>query len=501
MKYINRCFCLLIGILVLLTTSCKDVWEDHNAQTVSTNNLLELIGKDASLSTFYSYIKKVGYDTILSSSRTYTVWAPTNDALSTLDASITGNDSILKIFVGNHIAYREYPTDKEGDTINIKMVNSKNLKYINGSASFEGAPLVNTNSYCKNGILHTISAPIYPKNNVWEYIQANTDLVMLDSTFMYYYVFFDSENSTKIGVNDDGEPIYDTVWVKKNAFLYSICDISVEDSSYTVFALNDDAFNNEYNKMSPYIKDTNSIKQTTAKTRLDVCKDIVVRGKYASYEAMPDTLVSVSGIKIPKNAIAVQSSYEASNGYVYVVSSFDIPLRCKIPTIKIEGENYLYLYNSSMGAFTYGLIATRYRTWASGGKDIQAYGGTNGHGIPYLSVRYYVSRMYNITYQAYRRTVNDFQSGTFRMKLAFNPDSLANIIDSTSLGTTNRIIRYFVVNGSGSKDYSDIYIGTWDNKQYGSQNVFLCSDCMVVTSSSPNYPIELDYLKFVPVFN
>jgi uncharacterized surface protein with fasciclin (FAS1) repeats len=501
MKYINKSFCLFIVIVSLGISSCKDVWEDHNSQSVSSENLLELIQKEPSLTTFYGYLKKVGYDSILVSSRTYTVWAPTNDALSSLDISITGNDSILKIFIGNHIAYREYTTDIEEDTANIKMLNGKNIQYIKGASIIESATITSPNSYCKNGIMHIISSPIFPKNNIWEYLNASSDLTKLNDAISIYQTVFDVVNSSQIGVNGAGNPVYDSVWVNRNVFLSEVNDVSNEDSVFTVFALNDNCFTHEYEKMSPYIQDTSSNENTIIYRKINVCKDIVIHGKYSSLSSMPDTLISTKGIKIPKSSLSIESSFEASNGIVYKVNSFDIPLSCKIPIIKIEGEDYLNLYNSDLNIIENGKVAIRYRTWASGAKDIQAYGGSDGHGIKYLSAKYVIQNMYNISYNVYRRSVNDFQTSSFRMKLAFNPDSLSDLIDSTSQGDINRIIRYFTISGSGFINYSEQFIGTWNEKQYGKLNIFLVSDCIEATKSSPNYPIELDYLKLVPVFN
>lgn len=502
MKHIHTYYLLFLGLVLLISTSCKDQWEDHNAlnQTVLSVNLNQLIGEDASLSTFYQYLKTTGYDTILTSSKTYTVWAPDNDALASLDESLVNDTAQLTVFIGNHIASREYPTDMDDDTVKIKMLNGKNIKYICGSNQIDGSSLVSSNTYCKNGILHVISAPLYPKNSLWEYVDEISDesVASLKAMLSLTAKTFDEDASTRTGTNAEGEPVYDTVWVYKNLFLNYINDVSNEDSVYTFFVLTETAFTHEYDKMKPYLADTteNSAIISDYYTRWDICKDIVVRGRYSSYDDMPDTLISTQGIKIPKNMITIESSYEASNGMAYVVSGFDIPLADKIPTVIIEAEDYTGTYDETFTSESIDLLGIRARSWASGGKDLYIPGGTNGPKLAYLSVGYKTPAMYTLSYNVYWRAVNDFQTSTFTQKIAINADSIADIKATTYRGDTLVNLKTVEV-----ANYSEVFLGKMTNKQYSILRLYLASNGEASSSSSPNNPVVLDYLKLVPVFN
>src|SRR5215213_3304290 len=81
---------LFLGfIMISVYSGCKK-WEDAEKllnQDVS-KTLTETIAADPNLSTFSAYIKTTGVDTILNSSKSFTVWAPSNSALTGLDPAI-----------------------------------------------------------------------------------------------------------------------------------------------------------------------------------------------------------------------------------------------------------------------------------------------------------------------------------------------------------------------------------------------------------------------------
>jgi uncharacterized surface protein with fasciclin (FAS1) repeats len=492
MKYTNKCLLLLLGFVLVLFSACNNKWDDHNALNEArlSKNLYQVIGENTSLSKFYGYLQQTGYDTILTSSKTYTVWAPSDEALSNLDQNIINNDSLLKRFIGNHIAYREFPTDIAGNSIKIKMLNGKNIDYTCGSNTINGSTIESSNLFCQNGILHVISTPMYSKNSIWEYIYQVTDgsVDNLKKELELSVKTFDVNNSTRTGTNADGEDVYDSVWIYRNVFRNNISDINNEDSVFTVFALSNTAFNNEYTKMTPYLVKASS--NVDSLIRGDIVKDIVVRGKYNSYTDMPDTLYSTQGIKIPKDKISISGSYEASNGMVFIVSTFDIPLVNKIPNVIIEGENYFDTYNTIFSHVSVPLLGIRAKSWASGGKDIYIPGGSTGHTVVNLSVGYNSPKLYSISYNVYWRAVNDFQSSTFTQKIAINAHSFSDII-----ATGDVLVQFKTVNVG---DYSEVFLGVMNNQNYGNQKFYLVANSD--DSKSPNNPLVLDYLKLVPVF-
>ena len=506
MKYLFKTIPILF-LTVLVLFSCKDQWEDHNAlrQTVLSETLDQLVSSNTSLSKFNEYLKKTGYDKILASSKMFTVWAPSNDALSNLDQTIVDDTAKLKQFIGNHIAYQEYSTDSKVD-LKIKMLNKKNAIYKAGDQTINGVSIDNTsrNLYCKNGILHVIKSPIYAKQNIWDYFLGLSDvLVKSQQLFLSNYIItFDVANSKQIGSNANGEPIYDTVWIYKNIFLNSVKDVSNEDSTYTFFVMKNDAFSNEFNKMKKYLTDTTSnpsFNMTNYNTDEEVFKDVVVRGKYTP-DNLPDSFYSTNGIKIHKIDLIIDGYYEASNGSVFTVSKFDIPKENKITAVIIQGENYASTADSALNGISVPLLGIRARTWDFGGRDIYVTGGTNGHKTPYLNIKYYTPKLYTIKYNIYWRAINDFQSSSYTQKIAINPLRGKNLRDTTLQVFKFKTIPAYDIN-TVSMDYSltESIIGSWTNSQFGVQRLYLVAN--QANSGSYNDPLVLDYFKLVPDFN
>ncbi len=110
-------------------SGCKKTIDDQTAVTDPslTKNLMALISEKADLSTFAGYLKQTGYDAVIASSRTYTVFAPGNAELATLDAAIKNDPVKLKLFIGNHIATQVYSTKDVTSTTRILMANGKYL--------------------------------------------------------------------------------------------------------------------------------------------------------------------------------------------------------------------------------------------------------------------------------------------------------------------------------------------------------------------------------------
>src|SRR5688572_7616188 len=118
MRLRNKLFILLVFVFGF--SACKK-WDDHvkvNDQDL-TKNLLQAISENPALSKFKEYVVLTGVDTLLQSSKTFTVWAPSNDALQSLDPSIVSDKSLLKAFVLNHISNQSYFTRNAQQVIRV----------------------------------------------------------------------------------------------------------------------------------------------------------------------------------------------------------------------------------------------------------------------------------------------------------------------------------------------------------------------------------------------
>ena len=99
-----------------------------------------------------------------------------------------------------------------------------------------------------------------------------------------------------------------------------------------------------------------------------------------------------------------------------------------------------------------------------------------------------------VTYKVYWRAVNDFQTGTFPMKIAFNQH-----IDTAFADPKNIPFEYssdYVT--VDLLNYSDVYIGDFTPGKHGLEDMFLIGNN--VTTNGKN-TIVCDYIKLVPVLN
>lgn len=98
-KYINGL--LLIAFAIVVTTSCeKD--ELFPQATISPKTVAELVEENPELSTLFTALQRVKLDSVLSTSSTFTVFAPNNSAFSGIDLA-TMTDAQVQAVLLNHV--------------------------------------------------------------------------------------------------------------------------------------------------------------------------------------------------------------------------------------------------------------------------------------------------------------------------------------------------------------------------------------------------------------
>ncbi|MGI6224266.1 MAG: fasciclin domain-containing protein [Prevotella sp.] len=323
MKKIKIHRILFLTVLVVAFVSCSD-WDDHyseNSQSTDKGNLYEILSQNSNTSVFVSMLQEVGYDEVLSSTQTYTVFAPTNDALADVDLS---NQALVKRIVLNHIARYSQPTSTD-TTQGVKMLNGK-IYYYDNSTSFSGSAILDANESASNGLVQVLGSQIPYAYNIYEYIQNNAQFSKLYN-FIHQFdeVIFDQDNSEEIDVDDQGRPVYDSIMISYNRLLdhslYGIGQIENEDSVYTMLLPNDTAWDAAYERIAPsfvcYDED-----QTVADSLQDIrtCQaivgDLIYRGSHPQPDA-EDSLTSTTNSVIhnPADLFAGADITKASNGY------------------------------------------------------------------------------------------------------------------------------------------------------------------------------------------
>lgn len=486
---------LLAGIVF---AGCKDAWKEHNEPNIPRldQTLFEQISSDANLSTFTSYLVKTGYDGVLKSSKAFTVWAPNNEALKSLDAVVVNDTAALKRFVGNCISNQSYFTTSPKPSLVIRMLNGKNTTFT--KTTFEEATIIQADIYVKNGVLHIVNAVATPKQNAWEFLQTAT-VGSLQSDFIKGLDYMETDTSkgvllykdpvTQKGVYQEGT----TFKVLKNRYFQRISDINSEDSLITYIILNNTAFNAEKNKLATYNKHLNALYADTL-TKWSVVKDLVVNKVYKINE-LPDSMTTVTGVRIHLDKSAIVETHLLSNGIAYVVNSIGYQLmENKIPTVIIQGE-----FPDSLRVPSAPLARIKKDPAGNRFTDFQT-GSITSSPNPLYYYRY-KSTVHSVKYEVYWRAVNDILVVPFNMKVDFNTSrsSGSTLFPLATVGyhSVPSIIGLDQTSSAYKDAYKEVYLGTYTVENYGNLYTFLTSS--LAASSTLPTALTLDYIKLKPV--
>jgi len=502
MKTNSNKYIIMLMLVAGIFASCKKQWDQHDQITDPslTVNLLQQINSNSDLSTFSQYLAKSGYDKVLASSKQFTVWAPNNAAMKNVDPTIFADSARLSQFVGNHISYQLYTTNVPQPTLRVKMLNGKNETFT--KTSIESATILKSDQYASNGIYHVISKAISVKLNVWDYATntgaANGKGITTDALLEQAYLLsqnyqvIDTANSPHIGVDPlTGQVILGTplVYIKKNNYKNGVgADLSNEDNQYTFFVLADAGLNTQLTAESKYFA-TSSADSTAKLTSFNILKDLAVPGVYSTKKepgtiAMPDTIVSPLGVKVPINMADTLRSYNASNGRVYIMKKIDFRLVDKITPIKIEGESDPAVGNpgswfarTDRGPNTY----YRIKNDPSGVqfKDIYIEGNTQQGLTALFYAGYPIQNMYSGSYKVYIRAINDTKT-VYSQQVSFGSPSAASL-PYTTVSLNN---------------YAEVYLGTYTINKYGYNSMFLIN---ANSTTSGQNSLTMDYIKLVPI--
>ena len=483
---ISRILCFMYIFAVL--QACSDNLDEH--VNVTDPNLQETlaqrISEDPQLSAFSDLLERSGYDEVLNSSKTYTVWAPTNDALTEVPDDMLNDDAKLEQFMQNHIALSSFTTGMNQDTVSVEMLTKKYVDFMPGSLKVSDATISQADQYASNGIYHVIDRALLPQPNLWEYITSNPTNLEQNNfiSSLNVYDLFNSEDSTQVDNEEENleEVDNDTI---VNEILKTGYYIKDEKKKFTYFVMKDEGFQQETNDMKPYTHRPTP-DSTEALAKYYVARDMIFKGLY-NPEDLPATLTSIYGVEVPldKSKI-VGDPVKISNGIVYVMDVVDVPLENKLQTVVIQGEEPWGFSQSDKSANTF----YRERTDPSGQdyEDIEV----RNHGIPRFTINYHSPQLFSTTYKVYWRAINDFEA-TFKQHVRIGggtevaEDGTVTIIDP---------VAEFASTDVTPDNYNEVYIGDFTLENARDLMIYLIAEN---TGSDAQNPLTLDYLKLVPI--
>ncbi|MCL6217502.1 fasciclin domain-containing protein [Zunongwangia pacifica] len=475
---------ILVAVLAIVSViSCSDPWDDH-AKMVDANLNEKLnirINNTPETSDFGALLIETGYDSILSSAKTYTVWVPTNEAMAQVDASVLADMEDKQLFVLNHIALTSYSSVTDKDTVSVAMLSDKYLEFKNGNMIAESNVLT-ADQYAENGLYHIIDKALTPRRNIWEYLQDEAASNAMSKFIMSLDEFdiYPSDSLPKAMAEKSEEIMFaDSL---TNSYLLNVYNLNNEKNKYTFFLLEDEGYKNQVETLKPYLNKGTTDSTTTYASYFAV-RDMAFHKSY-SRENLPDALTSRFGVKVPVNKNRILEEVKLSNGILFKMSTVDVPLEKRLLSTVIEGEN--------PSGFSQGdkRINTFYREKASPSGEPFSDIMVQNHEVPKFGIYYTANNLYSTTYRVYWRAVNDIQENTFQQALRIGGEFQAD-------GTVANPIASLPYTDVPPDDYSEVFIGEFTLEEAG--NLDLITLLAANTAVNGQNTLTLDYLKFVPV--
>lgn len=512
---------LILAILIIATaatfTACKKPHTEVDAAFSQT--LQDALSADPSLSTFAGLVKKAGVDVQLQSSKNFTVWAPTNDALQSLDPSIASDTAKLRMFILNHISGSAFFTRDVQTSVRVPMLSGKYNNFFGNK--IEDANVTMADKFLSNGVLHIIDKPLLVLPNVWDFITGTTATYTQNAFIAgLNFLSFNPALATidSIGATT-GLPVYHpgTGFTTKNNFTERVFDVRREDKQYTYFVIVNAGFTLKADSLKPYYKAaTPAI--TDSLDKWNIVKDLVVDTLYPNAAALPASITSKFGVPMVINKSFIVDTKKLSNGMVYILSASGTPTYAKFQPIKVEGENPTGFSSDKTGNTNF--LRIRRNTFT--GQNFTDMLIT-GHGITGYYSFYRFNEMPSMKYNVYAVAVNDFQTAAVFQSIvpvyyapSFNvsPSSNGYIyisnatypgtaftalpVVSTQLPATTTQLSYAVPLSTTTGAFNEVFLGTFTSTLYGTLDLRVTSGGATLGSSGTG-PIVLDYLRIVPV--
>ncbi|HEX6431502.1 MAG TPA: fasciclin domain-containing protein [Niastella sp.] len=508
-------YLLLAGCLAVTGLCCKK-WDDHVAVNEQPLNqtLQEYISTQPDLSKFNEYLVKTGLDKVIGSSKNYTVWAPTNEALKSLPQDVVNDTAKLKPWLLNHIALQLYFTRMATDSIRVPMLNGKRIYFFN--KKFDEAGIQQADIYVKNGALHIIDKAVAPLPSIWEYIES-TKTTYAQNTYVasLNYLAQDPSQAELDSINPvTGQPVYkpNTGIVKINTFCTKVYDVRNEDSLYTYIVLANAAYATEKDNQKIFFQSANA-NITDSNAAWNVAKDLVIKGYYPP-DKLPSTLLSKFNVHIPISSAAILETKRASNGIIYVVNAAAAPIKEKIPVVFVQSDNPVEFRSREDKYMT--KVFYRQRTSPLTGQsfnDIYCNLGSSGANF---YVDFITNDLYTTKYKVYWVAIND-KSISGQGDDPYGTDSTLQqiLMIGADTGTFSPHITMPPAKVQPN-NYTEVYLGEYTNGSYDWVLSFPSStpdgktynrtlatrrlrlQAPATTTTGIPFNLTLDYLKFVP---
>jgi hypothetical protein len=336
-----------VAATLTLFIGCEKTWTDYySGDEVSDTKLWDAIKEVPEYSEFVDYLIQTGYDSLLNSPESFTLFIPPNDAFQ--DFNYTGAQ--LEWVLGYHVARTVFiPSNIHGQRkLETHIGKFAWLSRNENGVFFDELSLSDNSPLYKDGVFYEIEQIAYPRPNLYEYMSVSNPVLKeyIDSRDS---ISLDYELSIPIGFDDDGNTIYDSVFFVTNRFERDFFPVTQEsrNNAATMILVTEEAYVNALNIMAGNLKgsftDHNDIPLDWQYEFLlpNMFKNGTF-GEALEYEHfITDSLKNIQGDLIPIDYTSIDpdSRYLCSNGIVFHYTDYLIPEELYLEEIRYEGED------------------------------------------------------------------------------------------------------------------------------------------------------------------
>jgi len=362
----------------MMLTSCTD-WSDHYdeaSQAEANGSLWTVLSANGDLSNFARVIKACGYDRILASDQTYTVFAPTDAAFSAADADALiadynsqvaagiddKNNTVLLRFLQNHIAMYRHPVS----TMTADTITMMNRKYMPLTAdAINGHGFTTASTLCANGLLFTMGSRLDYVPSVFECLDIEDGLDSVYAFLNSHSVYEFNESKSVAGDIIDGVTHYlDSVTDFRNDLLERYGLINSEDSAYIMVAPVNAEWNRLVEEYTPYFNYASNVEgrdsMAYTNTRLAILGGAIFSRTFNSDTALQDSAYSTQAYSaLVRRMMGIDDNYyifpqpyaeggifhgteklTCSNGQLLKATSYNIyKEKTFLQRVRVEAEN------------------------------------------------------------------------------------------------------------------------------------------------------------------
>ena len=360
---------MFLGLIIIGAAGCTKQWDEHYDTYPETvdENVWDVIQSDPQFSSFVEIVKAAKMDTLFLSDISYTIFAPTNDAVATFRGIKDFDNVILAYhFCSHFINTSSIEGKRQIQTLTEKFA----LFERNGNeVKIDDIKVLSESPLYRNGKFFTMGHVIEPNPNLYEYYQL-TNPVLSKYIDTQDTIILDKEKSKPLGFDEEGNTVYDTVSIVANKFEMKYFPVKHEfrNISTTIVFPKEEDYREALNVMAQSLGgDYNDYNDIPLDWQEEILiPHILYQGVFLNriepeefiWKSPKDTLkmLNVLGDSVVINYIPKDKAL-CSNGYAYNYESYTIPDSLYNGGTKFEGEALVnptglnkYSWNDSVSA-------------------------------------------------------------------------------------------------------------------------------------------------------